>query len=366
MTTTTISTEVAKREKPSPRTLVASYRDEWAAVLPTHVRADTWIAVAQGALKRGKRNAHGVTELEIAAANNPAALIVALRDAARLGLEPGTEEFYLTCRKVQGRNEIQGIIGYQGYIELMYRAGAVLSVVAEVVYEHDQFQYRQGRDPIPIQDVDWDAEDRGELRLVYAYARMRSGATSKVVVLNRSDIKRIKRTSQGSDSEHSPWVKHPASMWLKSAVRQLKKWVPTSEEYREVLDAVDARELSAVPAGAPAGFAPALPGPAIHGEQWVEDDAVDAEIVDEPAREPEFRPTAVAAALHRCGVQSAGHAGTASTLIGRTVSSLDDITPAEGGPLLATLSRCAAAENPAMALADHIADLDRDAAEATS
>jgi recombination protein RecT len=279
--TETVSTAVAKRDKPSPWALVASYRDEFAVVLPTHIRPDTWIRVAQGALKKGKRNQDGITELEIAANNNPAAFVVALRDAARLGLEPGTEEYYLTPRKVNGRNEIQGIVGYQGYIELMYRAGAVDSIVAEVVYTDDQFRYSPGQDEFPTHEIDWDADERGELRLVYAYARMGSGATSKVVVLNRAAIARIKRSSQGSSGEYSPWVLHPESMWLKSAIRQLKKWVPTSEEYRQALESVEARELA--PTAAPAGFAPALAGPERHGDDWVEDDAIDAEVVEDEA-----------------------------------------------------------------------------------
>lgn len=35
-------------------------------------------------------------ELEVAAANNPGVFMATLLDAARLGLEPGTEQYYLT------------------------------------------------------------------------------------------------------------------------------------------------------------------------------------------------------------------------------------------------------------------------------
>lgn len=65
------------------------------------------------------------------------------------------------------------------------------------------------------------------------YAVMKDGATSKVVVLNRAEIARIKTSAQGADSSYSPWQTNPAAMWLKSAVRQLAKWVPTSAEYRK-------------------------------------------------------------------------------------------------------------------------------------
>lgn len=235
MTTETVTNAVARVEKPGPAAMVKQYSESFGSVLPTHLRerTDQWVRLAQGALKKGKKDREtGKYELEVAAANNPAVFLAALLDAARLGLEPGTEQYYLTPRKTKGKLEILGIVGYQGLIELMYRAGAVSSVVAECVYSNDRFEFRPGRDELPDHEIDWDSEDRGDLRLVYAFARMKGGAVSKVVVLNQTAIARIKTKSQGADSEYSPWTTDPESMWLKSGVRQLVKWVPTSAEYR--------------------------------------------------------------------------------------------------------------------------------------
>ena len=231
-----MSTEIAAQDH-SPRAMVANYKDDFAAVLPSHVKVDVFVRVAQGALKRGRKQGNRY-ELEIAAANNPGAFMSALLEAARLGLEPGSAEFYLTPRKVKGQLEILGIVGWQELVELMFRAGAISSVVAECVYSNDTFSYRPGRDDVPEHDIDWDSDDRGTLRLVYAFARMRDGSTSRVVVMNRAAIAKVKESSQGSETDYSPWQKHEASMWLKSAVRQLAKWVPTSAEHlREQLRA---------------------------------------------------------------------------------------------------------------------------------
>ncbi|MGV9744621.1 recombinase RecT [Rhodococcus zopfii] len=235
---TTLQNAVAKRDD-SPRGMIAAYQSDFQTVLPSHVKPETFVRLAQGALKKGRKDRSGRTDLEIAASNNPSVFMAALLDAARLGLEPGTEQFYLTPRKVKGQLEILGVVGYQGIIELMYRAGAISSVVAEVVYTNDSFRYQPGRDETPNHEIDWDADDRGKLRLVYAYARMKDGSFSKVVVMNKADIERIKKSSQGSSGDYSPWTQHEAAMWLKSAVRQLSKWVPTSAEYvREQLRAV--------------------------------------------------------------------------------------------------------------------------------
>jgi recombination protein RecT len=247
-----------QRQNKGPAAMIQEYRDSFTSVLPSHIKGETWLRLAQSALKRGKVDAQtGRYELEIAANNNPGAFMQALLESARLGLEPGTQQFYLTPRKVKGRLEILGIVGYQGEIELIYRAGAVSSVIAEVVYTNDKFSYRPGHDKIPNHEIDWDADDRGQLRLVYAYAQMKDGAYSKVVVLNRKAIEKIKKSSQGSDSEYSPWQNWPEQMWLKSAVHQLEKWVPTSAEYiREQMRA--AAEVAAIniPVPAPEPEAP--------------------------------------------------------------------------------------------------------------
>ncbi|MFE7659659.1 recombinase RecT [Streptomyces celluloflavus] len=219
MTTSPIRAAVARRVG-DPAALVSQYTADFAAVLPSHIKPATFVRLAQGILRRDEKLAQ-------AAANDPGQFMSVLLDAARLGLDPGTEAYYL----VPFKGKVQGIVGWQGEIELMYRAGAVASVIVETVHDHDEFAYQPGRDEHPHHVIDWTCEDRGPLRLVYAYAVMKDGATSKVVVLNRADIDRAKKSSQSSDSASSPWRLHEAAMWSKTAVHRLAKYVPTSAEY---------------------------------------------------------------------------------------------------------------------------------------
>jgi len=268
--TQTVSQAVEQRGDNTPGALIKQYSNSFASVLPSHVKAETWVRLAQGALKKGKRLPDGRFELEAAAANNPGVFLAALLDAARLGLEPGTEQYYLTPRKVAGRLEILGIVGYQGYVELMYRAGAISSVVVEVVRENDEYRYQRGVDEMPVHRFTPFARDaeRGKVIGTYAYAKMKDGAISKVVELNQDDIDRIKKSSQGASSEYSPWTNHEAAMWMKSAARQLRKWVPTSAEFlreqaRAIAEANRVREDNNLPQ---------------HGD---EADVLDGEIVDQ-------------------------------------------------------------------------------------
>jgi recombination protein RecT len=286
------STALVQRDD-SPKALVKQYEQSFMDVLPSHVKPETWVRLAQGALKKGKKVQGGRTELEVAASNNPGVFLASLLDAARLGLEPGTEQYYLTPRKVKGQLEILGIVGYQGHIELMYRAGAISSVVAECVYSNDVFRFSPGADEIPVHEIDWDADDRGHLRLVYAFARMKDGATSKVVVLNQTAINRIMESSPGSSYDSSPWQKHPDAMWLKSAVRQLTKWVPTSSEYRDQVAQAPAGPELRLPASmtapdlGPIEDLPDVPGDDDFEDHGTDDDIIEAEIVDdEPAPPP--------------------------------------------------------------------------------
>lgn len=226
MTGQTIGNAIATRDN-GPGAVVQQYRDDLALVMPSHLQArvGAWIRITQGLLRRDDK-------LMEAAQNDVGQFVSVLMDAARLGLEPGTEQYYLVPRwnKHKRCTEVTGVRGYQGEIELMYRAGAVSSVIVEVVRERDGFEYRPGRDERPQHTIDWDLADRGALRLVYAYAVMKDGATSKVVVLNRQHIANAKAKSDSADKSWSPWQTNEEAMWLKTAAHRLSKWVPTSAE----------------------------------------------------------------------------------------------------------------------------------------
>lgn len=279
MTDNTVSAAVAVRDN-GPGAMVEQYREEYAALVPSHINPDQWIRLAVGAIRGNKM-------LEQAAKTDIGVFLRELKTAARLGLEPGTEQFYLTPRKSKAHGYkfiIQGIVGYQGIVELIYRAGAVSSVVVETVRANDKFRYIVGRDERPVHDVDWFGGDRGDLVGVYAYAVMKDGATSKVVILNRQqvmDAKALSDSAKGNGADYSPWNTNEEAMWLKTAARRLAKWVPTSAEYmREQL-----RAQAEVAGELPPGFAPPLPQPQADipadGADGEDEGPIEAEFVDD-------------------------------------------------------------------------------------
>lgn len=252
-----------ERSRPAPIALLSDHRDRFAAVLPDHIDAKSFVGLASGALYRDPK-------LMEAATNAPGAFANALMRCAALGHQPGTEEFYLVPRKIKNVLQVQGIEGYRGIVERMYRSGAVASVIVREVCEKDTFEFVEGVHSKPVHTIDWFGGDRGDMIGVYAYAVLNTGAVSRVVVLNREDIERIKASSDGATSDYSPWVKHERSMWWKSAARRLEPWVPTSSEYRrEVIRAT--------------AEAAALAGVEREGMlHRPTDEPIEAEVVDDP------------------------------------------------------------------------------------
>lgn len=265
MTENTVSAAVAVRDN-GPEAIVRQHREDLTLVLPTHVKGETWMRLATGALRRD-------ANLRQVATRNPGSLMNALLECARLGHEPGTEAFYL----VPFGNEVQGIEGYRGIVERIYRAGSVKAVKAEVVYENDHFKYHPGMDR-PEHEPEY-FSDRGRIVGAYAYGVFQDGSTSKVVVINRAYIDKVKKESKGSDRASSPWVKWEEGMVLKTVARRLEPWVPTAVEWRN--------EQTQAPAEAvalPSGDAPAALTTGTAPEQDEDEGPIEGEFVDdEPA-----------------------------------------------------------------------------------
>lgn len=256
-----ISNAVAVRDN-GPEAIVRQHKDDLTLVLPSHIKGETWMRLAYGALRSN-------TQLLQAATRNPGSLMNALQECARLGHEPGTEAFYL----VPFGNEVQGIEGYRGIVERIYRAGAVKAVKAEVVHAGDHFDYSPDMDR-PVHKPDYFG-DRGPIVGAYAYGVFQDGSTSKVVVINRGYIDKVRKESKGSNSPSSPWVKWEEQMVLKTVARRLEPWVPSSTEWRkEQLRA--AAEVAAEQAGPAVTTGPAAPQ---HTEPD-DDGPIEGELVD--------------------------------------------------------------------------------------
>lgn len=282
MTAQTVTQAVAKRET-GPVSIMWGRGKHFESILPDHIEVKGFLGTAAAAL-------YGNDELMKAAERSPDSLIQALMRCASLGHRPGTEEFYLVPRKKKGIPEVQGIEGYRGIVERMYRSGAVASVVVREVCEKDEFEFVEGVHDKPQHSVNWFAGSRGQMIGVYAYAVLTTGAVSRVVILSKDDVMAAREASDSKDSGYSPWNRldggkdHPEftgrSMWWKTAARRLEPWVPTSAEYRREQLRAAAAAVTAPPPAPETVSRPASP------------DIVDGEVVDEPGPAAQVIPPA--------------------------------------------------------------------------
>lgn len=262
--TESVSTAVQKKND-GPMAVVTQSAGWLGGLLPSHVEAGSFVSLAKAHLKKDAK-------LFAAATRNPSGYMMALTECARLGLTPG-DTFHIVPfeNRRKGTVDFTGIVDYTGEIELIYRAGAVSSVKAEIVYQGDAFEFSPDMDR-PLHKPDW-FTDRGEMVGVYAYAVMKDGSTSRVVVMNKAEVMKVKAVSKTASFNDSPWTLWEDRMWLKTAIHQLTKWVPTSAEYRreQLRAAVEADNLRT---GQP---------PVATVTEPPADEPVDAEIVDADA-----------------------------------------------------------------------------------
>lgn len=147
--------------------------------------------------------------------------------AAEIGFEAGgaLQEAYL----VPFRKTCQLIIGYQGYVSLLYESGFVKDVQAHEVYEGDDFEYQYGTDS-RLRHTPGGEPNPMAITHAYAIAHTTQGGVI-FEVITRKEIDSIRARSKAADN--GPWVTDYAMMCRKTALRRLQKWLPKTPKLRK-------------------------------------------------------------------------------------------------------------------------------------
>ena len=272
---------------------------------------------------------------------NPLSMLGAYITVASLGLEPNTplghcylipfdEKKWNPATKTRDvmRTNVQLIIGYPGYLDLIFRSGRVKDLHCDVVWKGDDFSYEYGSNAHLRHKPKSQVHDEKEMPLyAYMHARMTDGG-EVFEVMTAADVLTIRGRSQGyrtamyafDDAQtkgrklppsytEAPWIKDPIPMWRKTALRAGQKWLPKSIEmavagaldergerggvdFGKVLDVsnvVDgtwevAEEDDGESGGAPAAVQSEAPGAgAVHQTQGGLHDGISTEQVKQPA-----------------------------------------------------------------------------------
>jgi recombination protein RecT len=172
-------------------------------------------------------------------------LIGALMECSQLGLMPDgtTGEAYLIPFKSQTGMECQLIIGYRGYITLARRSGDVKSIMSNVVYSTDKFEYEYGLED-KLSHVP--SGKGGEATHVYAIIKFVNGGY-QYIVLTKGEIDMVRDKSANykyaARKEQTVWGMYWEEMAKKTAIRRLIKLVPLSAELNRALSLDEADDL---------------------------------------------------------------------------------------------------------------------------
>jgi recombination protein RecT len=158
--------------------------------------------------------------------------------AAQLGLEPGT---FGHCYLIPYGRDCQFQIGYRGLLELVRRSGQVVSINCEPVYAKDEFSIVLGLDHTITHRPFLDG-DRGDLKLVYAVAKLKDGGV-QTAWMTAAEIQahRRKFSKNNSKNHPSPWDTDFVEMAKKTVLKRLCKTLPISVDILRPIETDGAR-----------------------------------------------------------------------------------------------------------------------------
>ena len=167
----------------------------------------------------------------------PESLFGGVVEALKLGITLGgpMQEGWLIPFKVQGKLTATLIVGYQGYRNIIDRAGSVIDMHPRAVHVLDgqdpgAFDYWYGDQPRIIHRSRHPQPTKeDELYAVYCIANLRRGGRQMEVML-KEEVDAHRARSRAASSGRSPWTTDYVPMALKTVVRKMSKYLPKSNE----------------------------------------------------------------------------------------------------------------------------------------
>lgn len=212
-------------------------RNQIASALPKHLTAERLSRVALTTIRTTPALLQCTVE----------SLLAAIMQSAQLGLEPGIlgHAYFVPFNKNIGTKaaprwikEVQFIIGYKGFLDLVRRTGKVTTVGANPIYSKDKFRVQHGYSATLEHEPNF--AERGELIGFYAYALTSDGG-KYCEVMTLDEVQKVRQRSKAKDD--GPWVADFVEMGRKTVIRRLCKYLPLSIEIAEHIDTDEAKEF---------------------------------------------------------------------------------------------------------------------------
>lgn len=246
--------------------LLEQYKPEIQRALPAHLSGDRMVRIALTEFKKSKT-------LQACSVNSIVASIII---ASQLGLEPGVMgQGWL----VPYKGQCQFIPGWQGYVELLNRAGRA-SVWTGAIRQGDTFSYHFGTHP-SIDHQPGENNDGTEFTHVYAVGWVKGAAHPVIEVWSRNKVKaHLKQYNKVGDKHYALQNENNFEMYgRKVALLQVIKYMPKSTELAtafaldnaantqsgQKLTIESAKEMAWLPSGDDEGDPESLGGQSLNG-----------------------------------------------------------------------------------------------------
>lgn len=201
---------------PSLVRLIREQTDSVRAALPSHLapNAEAYVRSALTLVRQTPRL------LECDAAT----VLGGIMTASQLGLQFGPlgQAYLVPYRDKRGGMSAQFIIGYQGLVQLAYRSIPDFAIEAGVVHMGDKFEYVYGTEPRLYHEP---CVDPG--RFVAAWVLAHIGSHKIFRVLSKQQVDAHRKHSRAKEG---PWFDHYEQMAQKSAMREMKPFLPLTVE----------------------------------------------------------------------------------------------------------------------------------------
>lgn len=201
-------------------------KPEVAKVLPEHVTPDRFMRVVMTAIAQTPdlRNA------------NRRSLLTSCVRAATDGLVPDGREAALVTFRTKSGPEVIYFPMVAGILKKVRNSGELKSIMSNVVYEQDEFNYWIDDAGEHITHKPNISGDRGKFLAVYGIAKTKDDGVY-VEVMSRSQIEQVRNVSRAKDN--GPWRDWYDEMARKTVIRRLAKRLPMSTDLEAVIQRDD-------------------------------------------------------------------------------------------------------------------------------
>lgn len=212
----------ANNEIKSFPAMLTAYKQQIALALPKHLNADRMARIALTAFRSNPKLGDC----------KPQSVFAAVIMGSQLGLEPGIMgQAYL----IPYKDECQFVPGWQGYVDLVSRAGRA-SVWTGAVFQGDVFDYGYGDRPFITHKEDPNgSRDPASLTHVYAVGRVKGAEFPIIEVWSRSRVEKHRDRFNKVGGRHYSF-QHFEMYGRKVALLQVIKYMPKSVEMQTLAE----------------------------------------------------------------------------------------------------------------------------------